>query len=124
MYELSDPRKSNRVPSYTYYEVQEGVPDFSMLTFPVTVRSIDKFERTNNISMDVYAIDEKYPKKQGNGMQLVKRRRRNEFIDDEASCEGDEGSDIEEDGNISDIIDDDVNDDDLSIYRVSNNQMK
>ena len=48
-----------RVSSYTYCEVQEGGPDFSMLKFPLTLRSIGKFEEKNNISVNVYAVDEK-----------------------------------------------------------------
>ena len=130
MYEPSDPQHSNGVSMYTYCEVQEGAPDLSMLTFPVTLRSNDKFERKNNISVNVYAIDEKERKagkrKATDGPStILEGRRRNEFIDDEASCEGDEESDTDEDGNISNLIDDDVSDDDdLSMYRTLYNQME
>ena len=53
------PCDPQRVSLYTYCDVQEGAPDFSMLTLPITLRSIGKFEENNNISVDVYAVDEK-----------------------------------------------------------------
>ena len=49
----------DRVSSYMSFEIQEDAPDFSMLKFPVTLRSIGKFEEKNNISINVYAVDEK-----------------------------------------------------------------
>ena len=103
LYEPSDPRNSNRISSYTYCEVQENEPDFSML------RIIGKFEEKNNISVNVYAVDEKERK-------AGKRKATsdgNELIDDE--CDDEEDSDMDEDDNIPDLIDADVSDDDLSM---------
>ena len=76
----------------------------------------------NNISENVYAIGEKERKETkrkatSEHSSAPKRRRGNEFIDDEAECDEDEESDMDEDGNLPDLIDDDVSDDDLSIKR-------
>ena len=112
------PHNPHPVFSYTSFEIQEDASDFSMLTFPVTLRSIGKFEQKNNISVNVYAIDKrerKGTKRKATSEQssAPKRRRRKEFIDDEAECNEDEESDMDEDGNLPDLIDDDVIDDDL-----------
>ena len=122
------PHNPHRVSSYC-----EGVPDFSVVTFPVTLRSIGKFEEKKNITVNVnvnvyvYAIDEKEckgTKRKATSEQssAPKRRGENENVDDEDEDE-DEESDTDEDGNLPDLIDDDVSDDDLSMYRVLNNQM-
>ena len=46
----------NSVYSYTKYDNENY--DFSMLTFPVKITDISKFERKNNISVNVYGVDE------------------------------------------------------------------
>ena len=51
LYEPSD--HVDRVSSYTPFEAQENLPDFSMLKFPVTLRSIGKFEEKNDIPVNV-----------------------------------------------------------------------
>ena len=58
LYEPSSPRQSHRVSSYTYTEALEDAPDFSMLEFPVSLRSIKKFEKANDISVNVYGVEE------------------------------------------------------------------
>ena len=115
------PRDPQRVSSYTSFEVKENVPDFSTLKFPVTLRSIGKFEERNDISVNVYAVEEKERKagkRKATSDGSAPKRRRNEFIDDE--CDDEES---DEDGNLPDLIDDDVSDDELSMYRTLNNQM-
>ena len=100
LYESSDPRDSNRVSSYTYCEVQEGAPDFSM-------QSIGKFVENNIIPVNVYAVDEKErkaTKRKATSDGPAPKRRRNEFIDHEA----DDDEESDEYGNLSDFIDDDV----------------
>ena len=67
----------DRVSSYTPFEAQENVPDFSMLTFPVTLRSIGKFEEKNDISVNVYAGDEK-ERELGNEKQLMMDQHQND----------------------------------------------
>ena len=58
LYEPTDPDNVCRVSSYTACEGYEDAPDFSMLTYPVSLREIKKFEKVNNISVNVYAIGE------------------------------------------------------------------
>ena len=48
----------DRVSSYSYTETLEDVPDFTMLKFPVTLQNINKFEKMNNISINVYTVEE------------------------------------------------------------------
>ena len=90
-----------------------------MLKFPVTLPSIGKFEEKNNISVNVYAVERKGTKRKATSDGPAPKRRRNEFIDDEA----DDDEESDEYGNLSDLIDDDVSDDDLSMYRTLNNQI-
>ena len=107
-------------------KVKTIFPDFLMLSYPVPLKDIAK---VNNISVNVYSIAESKEKKtkkncddeSEEGEQKRKhirwgkvcKRRRCEFIDDEAVLSGDDDEDgddgdIEEDGNVADLIDDDV----------------
>ena len=56
---LYDPssRNTDRISSYTYTEAMEDAPDFSMLEYPVSLREINKFEKKNDISVNVYGIE-------------------------------------------------------------------
>ena len=58
LYEPSSPTNPSRVSSYDYVETLDDAPDFSMLEFPVELRQISKFEKTNDISVNVYGIEE------------------------------------------------------------------
>ena len=61
---LYTPDDRNSVRVLSYQRILEdpttvNVPDFSMLTYPVTLKNINKFETRNNISVNVYSIEEK-----------------------------------------------------------------
>ena len=65
LYEPFGGINGDRISSYAYAEILEDAPDFSMLEFPVTLRSIKTFETKNNISVNVYGVDEKEKKTKG-----------------------------------------------------------
>ena len=48
----------HRVSSYDYTEDLDDVPDFRMLEFPVSLRDISKFEKANDVSVNVYGVEE------------------------------------------------------------------
>ena len=56
LYKPTDPHNLQRVLSYAAHETVEYAPDFKMLTYPVALRDIDKFERGNNFSVNVYGV--------------------------------------------------------------------
>ena len=58
LYEPSGGINGDRISSYTYAEILDDSPNFSMLEFPVSLRSIKKFESKNNISVNVYGVEE------------------------------------------------------------------
>ena len=58
LYEPSSKKKPDRLSSYAYTEALEDVPEFSMLEFPVSLRNIKKFEKANDISVNVYGVEE------------------------------------------------------------------
>ena len=146
LYKPTDPLNPSLLSSYIAHETAEDAPDFSMLTYPVSLREIDKFERVNDISVNVYGVEEYRVKKKKNQNTPVKeevqvgvKRRlsykkppsksrridggRSLFLDDEAVLSGDDSSEDEseeEDGNISDLFDDDNNEIEIdpSIYRM------
>ena len=49
----------NRCITYSYNKFDDGRYDFSMLTFPINVEDIQHFERKNNISINVYGVEQK-----------------------------------------------------------------
>ena len=53
----------DRVSSYTCCEMEEDAPNFTMLTYPVALRDIGKFERVNDISINIYGVDKCRTKK-------------------------------------------------------------
>ena len=59
LYTPTDPKSPGRVSSYTACEYYKDAPDFTTLTYPVALKDISKFEKRNNISINVYSIDEK-----------------------------------------------------------------
>ena len=131
--------------SYPYANTMEDTPeDFSMLTFPVPLREISKFEKVNNISVNVYGIDTcKSLKKTTQGKKIKSKRilkrkrqrsdihsmmkskklRRSNFIDDEAECSDDENDEHDE-GNddVHDFIDDgkEIEDSISTYHRIDN----
>ena len=44
--------------TYSYKKFDNGQYDFSMLSFPVKVKDIHKFEKKNNISINVYGVEQ------------------------------------------------------------------
>ena len=133
LYEPTDSDHVQRASSYTDHENREDAPNFSMLTYPVELRSIAKFEKANNISVNVYTLMGEEVKTGGkrksnpaptpakSGKRRVgnadpnTKRRRCEFIDDEA-----EHSDL--DGFLDD--DSDVEDDGVSFYHAIDQQRR
>ena len=132
--------------SYPYANTLEDTPeDFSMLTFPVPLREISKFEKMNNISVNVYGIDtSKTLRKTTRGDKIKsntslkrkrkrpadihstmksKKLRRPNFIDEEAECSDDE-DDEHDNGNddVHDFIDDSKEiEDSISTYHLNDN---
>ena len=106
---------SSLVYSYKQFVDRDDAPDFSMLTFPVQLRDIVKFEAKNEISVNVYGVDERDCKRKAPS-KTTKPKSRCEFLDDEAIESGDESSDESEDGNVSDLIDDSDQEEDISMY--------
>ena len=127
LYKPTDPSIFCRVSSYTAQQTREDVPDFSMLKYPVSLANISTFEIANDISLNVYTVNEKNVKKskkkpveEVNDGQLPSeyehpsecesdtsdkgpptKKRRCHFLDDEAS-----GSDSdEEEGDLDGCID-------------------
>ena len=45
--------------TFAYKEFDNGQYDYSMLTFPVKIKDIHKFEKKNNISINVYGAEKK-----------------------------------------------------------------
>ena len=107
---------------------------FSMLTYPVTLRDIGKFERINDISVNVVLTKknrrnilkkkeleegEREKRKTSCRNCLSHKRKKLDFIDDEAVLSGDESQDEEESATMEDGIEDliDESDDDVAMYR-------
>ena len=140
LYEPTDPRIPHRVSSYTPHEAREDAPDFTMLTFPVTIKDITKFEKTNGISVNVYSIDEKKDSKtespvdstetptvtcrkrkssqKPNSRAKKRQRHANTFLDDEADAddtesddEEDRYDDVDDTGNVENLINDNTSSD-------------
>ena len=65
LYETTDSDHVQRISSYNDHENHEDAPNFSMLTYPVELRSIAKFEKANNISINVYTVMEEEVKISG-----------------------------------------------------------
>ena len=107
LYKPSKSKKADHISSYKYTESLTDTPDFRMLTFPTSLKEINKFEKANNISVNVYSIDEKKNKNgcetttdgkskdKKSGVQKRKNRTKNQrskrikistFIDDEVEC--------------------------------------
>ena len=70
LYKPSSSTNPSSVYSYTYTESLDDVPSFDMMEFPVTLRSIDRFEKANNISVNVYAVEETKKDQQQKGNNL------------------------------------------------------
>ena len=139
LYKPTDPLNPSRVPPYTGHETAPDAPNFSMLTYPVTLRDIGKFKRINNISVNVYSVDKEKMKKHYNEEKIADvvegerekrkrscknrlshKRQKLDFIDNETvlcgDCSEDEDeSDMEDD--IEALIDDsDDIEDDVAMY--------
>ena len=121
LYRPTDLLCPSRVSSYTTHETAPDAPNVSMLTYPVTLRDVGKFERVNGTSINVYSSEKcrvKGNKKQQDvssttftsvvgkkrksscqkAPTTAKRRRgENSFIDDEAVLSGDDSGDEESD---------------------------
>ena len=130
-----------RVSSYTDCENLEDAPDFSMLIYPVELRSIAQFEKANNISVNVYTLmgeevktggkrksnptptPAKSGKRRVGNADPIPKRRRCDFIDDEVEHSHSEG--IDSDGEDLDGFSDDdsdVEDEGMSFYHAINQQ--
>ena len=140
LYKRTDSDHVQRVSSYTDHENNEDAPNFSMLTYPVDLRSIAKFEKANDISVNVYTVMEEVktsgkrksnptttPAKSGKhrvgNADPIPKRRRCDFIDDEAEHSDSKG--IDSDGeDLDGFLDDDsdVEDEGMSFYHAIDQQ--
>ena len=107
----TSPTNKNETYSYTKY-VYENKYNFSMLPLPVPLKDIPKFEKKNNVSINVYGVDE---------IKKKKSSKKNPSIDDDMVIEPDEDDmDIDESDDIQPrkrrnrrIIESDDDDDDV-----------
>ena len=75
LYKPTDPHNPpQRVSSYTAHETAGDAPGVKMLTYPVALRDIDKFERENNISVNVYGVDKCRSKKKSFNKEISVER--------------------------------------------------
>ena len=135
LYIPTDLHHSDRLSSYTTHENAEDVPDFNMLTYPVALNDINKFETENTISVNVYVIDKCRTKKKqsaekhvdvlesgGKRKQPSKKRsskkrkvyQNRSFIDDEVILSGEDSGD---ESDMEDFIDEgsEIEDDNVSM---------
>ena len=71
LYKPTDLKNQCRVSSYTAYEDYADTQDLSMLSYPVSLTNISKFENVNDISINVYIVHEKIVKKSRKPIEKV-----------------------------------------------------
>ena len=76
LYKPTNPSSPSRISLYTAHETAPDAPNFSMLTYPVTLRDIGKFERINYISVNVYSVDKEKKKKHSNEEKIAEEGER------------------------------------------------
>ena len=140
LYEPTDSDIVSSVSSYIDCENHEDAPNFSMLTYPVELRSIAKFEKANNISVNVYAVMEEEVKTSGKrksnptptpakgcvgNADPIPKRRRCDFIDDEVEYSDSEGIDSNGE-DLDGFLDDDSDngDEGMSFYHAIDEQQR